>query len=154
MAKKDFMAIALKEAFSGMRNGDGGPFGAVIVRNGKVIAKGHNQVLKTNDPTAHAEINAIREASQKLKRFDLSDCELYTTCEPCPMCLSAIYWARIKKIYFGCTRKDAEKIGFIDKFIYDAIKGKKKCIKTVKIAREKCLQSFKEWQEKENKTIY
>ena len=101
------------------------PFGAVIVKEGKIIAKGHNEVLGTNDPTAHAEIVVIRKASQKLDKFDLSDCEIYTTCEPCPMCMAAIMWARIEKIFYGCTAKDAQKIKFSDQDIYDYLKGKK-----------------------------
>ena len=151
-----FMTIAIKEANKGLKKNDGGPFGAVIVKKGKVIAKGHNEVLKTNDPTAHAEINAIREATSKLKRFDLSDCEIYSTCEPCPMCFSAIHWAKMKKLYFGCTRADAAKIGFDDKFIYDVLKGKshKKQVKTVKLDREKCLKPFKEWDLKQDKKQY
>lgn len=122
------MQIAVEEAFEGMRKNDGGPFGAVIVRNGKIIAKGHNKVLGTNDPTAHAEITTIRKACRILKRFDLSDCEIYSSCEPCPMCFAAIHWAKMKKLSYGCTRKDAANIGFDDKFIYDVIQGKaKKC---------------------------
>lgn len=106
------MDIAIKEATKGMRKGEGGPFGAIIVKNGKIIACAHNTVLKSKDPTAHAEVNAIRKASKKLKRFDLSDCEIYTSCEPCPMCFSAIHWARIPKIYYAATISDAKKAGF------------------------------------------
>ena len=120
------MKLAKKQADLGSKKQDGGPFGAVIVQNNKIIAQAHNSVLKTNDPTAHAEINAIRMACKKLKRFDLSDCEIYSSCEPCPMCFSAIHWAKMKKLYFGCTRKDAEKIGFDDKFIWDILQGKSK----------------------------
>lgn len=150
------MKIAKEEAEKGMRANEGGPFGAVIVRNGKIIAKGHNKVVKTNDPTAHAEINAIRETTKKLGRFDLSDCEIYSSCEPCPMCLATIYWAKMQKIYFGCNRKDAEKIGFDDKFIYDAIKGtaKKKQVKSICINRKDCLKPFNEWKNKINKVQY
>ena len=150
------MELALKEAIIGIKNKDGGPFGAVIVKEGKVISKAHNLVIKTNDPTAHAEINAIRKAAKKLKRFDLSDCEIYSSCEPCPMCFSAIHWAKMKKLYFGCTRKDAAKIGFDDKFIYDVLNGKsnKKQVTSIHINREKCLKLFKEWKEKENKIQY
>ena len=150
------MKIAKEEAEKGVKTNEGGPFGAVIVKNGKIISKGHNKVLKTNDPTAHAEINVIREATKKLKRFNLSDCEIYSSCEPCPMCFSAIHWAKMKKLYFGCNRKDAEKIGFEDKFIYDAIKGtaQKKQVKSTQIDRKDCLESFKKWEEKEDKVIY
>ena len=151
----EFMKIAVEEAGKGLKRNDGGPFGAVVVRNGKIISKAHNRVIKTNDPTAHAEINAIRKATKKLKRFDLSDCELYTSCEPCPMCLSAIYWAKMKKFYYGCTRKDAEKIGFDDKFIYDVLKGKsKKSVKEIKLNRNECLKPFGIWEKKTNKVRY
>lgn len=150
------MKEAIKEAEKGMRQNDGGPFGAVIMRNGKVIAKGHNNVIKSNDPTAHAEVNAIREASKKLKTFDLSDCEIYTTCEPCPMCLGAVHWAKMKKMYYGCTQKDAAKIGFDDKFIYDVIRGtaKKPQVKVVQIDRNECLKPFGEWEKKADKVQY
>jgi len=151
-----FMKIAVEEAFKGLKKNDGGPFGAVIVRKGKVVAKGHNEVIKTNDPTAHAEIVAIRKATSKLKRFDLSDCEIYSSCEPCPMCFSAIHWAKMRKLYFGCTKKDAADIGFDDKFIYDVIKGisKKKQVKIKQISRKECLGPFKVWKKKENKVEY
>jgi len=151
-----FMEIAIKEANKGLTNNEGGPFGAVIVKNGKIITKGHNKVIKTNDPTSHAEINVIKEASKKLKRFDLSGCEIYSTCEPCPMCLSAIYWAKIKKVYYGCTRKDAEKIGFADNFIYEALneKSKGKRVKSVSIDRAESLVPFKKWEEKKDKVRY
>jgi len=151
-----FIKIAIEEARKGMRSNEGGSFGAVIVRNGKIIARGHNLVIKTNDPTAHAEIVALRRASKKLKRFDLSDCEIYSSCEPCPMCFSAIHWAKMKKLYFGCTRDDAAKIGFDDKFIYDVIQGKaaKKQVKAVHLDRKDCLNLFKEWQNKNDKKQY
>jgi len=150
------MSQAVKEAFSGMRKNQGGPFGAVIVRKDKIIARGHNHVLITHDPTAHAEIVAIRKATKKLKRFDLSDCELYSTCEPCPMCLAAAEWAKIKKIYYGCTRNDAALIGFDDKKIYGDIKAapKSKHIKEIKLAGEDFFGPFLEWVEKKNKKQY
>lgn len=150
------MKIAIEEALEGLKKNHGGPFGAVIVRNGKVIAKAHNEVIRKNDPTNHAEMMAIRKASAKLKRFDLSDCEIYSSCEPCPMCFSAIHWAKIKKLYYGCTEKDAAQIGFDDKFIYDVIKGtsKKKQVKLKQIDRKECLKPFKKWEEKENKVRY
>lgn len=152
----EYMAIAIKEAFKGMKKGEGGPFGAVIVRNNKIIALGNNQVIGTNDPTNHAEVVAIRRASNKLKRFDLSDCELYTSCEPCPMCFAAIHWAKLTKVYYGCTAKDAAKIGFDDKFIYDVIKGtaKRKQVKMIPLERKECLKAFEEWERKENKVQY
>ena len=150
------MELAVKEAFKALKQNTGGPFGAIIIRNGKIIAKGHNKVIKTNDPTAHAEIVAIRKASARLKRFDLSDCVIYSSCEPCPMCFAAIHWAKMKKLYYGCTNEDAAKIGFDDKFIYDVIKGisKKKQIKIASTGRKECLKPFKEWELKEDKTQY
>lgn len=151
-----FMKQAAEESMIGMTAGDGGPFGAVIVKDGKVIASGHNMVIKTNDPTAHAEVTVIREASKLLKRFDLSDCEIYSSCEPCPMCLGAIHWAKMKKLYFGCSRKDAEDIGFDDKFIYDVIQGiaTKEQVETVQVERDVCMPAFEKWKELENKTQY
>ena len=113
------MQVAIDEALKGIDANEGGPFGAVIVKDNKIISKAHNLVLKTNDPTAHAEINAIKEASSKLNSFDLSGCELYTTCEPCPMCLGAIFWARIDRVYFGATKLDAQKAGFDDNKIIE-----------------------------------
>ncbi len=153
---KIFFKIALEEAKKGMENGEGGPFGAVIVKDGKIIAKAHNEVLKTNDPTAHAEVVAIRKASKKLKRFDLSDCEIYSTCEPCPMCLSAIYWAKIKKLYYICTREEAAEIGFDDNYIYEAISSndREKRLKKIKIEDSNCKILFEEWSEKEDKVQY
>ena len=154
----EFMKIAIEEALKGIKKGHGGPFGAVIVKDGKIIVKAHNMVLKNKDPTAHAEITAIRKASKKLKTFDLSDCDLYTTCQPCPMCLSAIYWARIKKVYFGCTSKDAEEIGFDDKRIYEFIQNNplenESGIKFTQISREECLKPFELWNQKKDKTMY
>ena len=151
-----FMEIAKTQADEGMKANEGGPFGAVIVQNGKIIATGHNEVLKTNDPTAHAEIVAIRKATSKLGRFDLSDCEIYSSCEPCPMCFAAIHWAKIKKLYYGCTRFDAAGIGFDDKFIYDVIAGKANTNKVAskEIDREECIKLFKEWDQKQDKTEY
>lgn len=150
------MDLACKEALRGMNNNEGGPFGAVIVKDGKVIAKAHNRVIKTNDPTAHAEIVAIRKASKKLGRFDLADCQIYSTCEPCPMCLAAIHWAKMKMLYYGCTKKDAANINFDDKFIYDVIKevAKKPQVKKFQVDRDACLRLFTAWKEKEDKVPY
>ena len=150
------MKETTKEAFKGIRAKDGGPFGAVIVKKGKIIARSHNMVLKTNDPTAHAEITAIRKATKKLKRFDLSDCEIYSSCEPCPMCLAAIEWARIKKLYYGCTREDADRIGFSDKKIYEELKNfpNTKRITMVRVCDKELIKPFEEWQEKKNKKMY
>lgn len=150
-----FMKAAIKEERKGVLKGDGGPFGAVIVKDNKIIARGHNMVLKTKDPTAHAEIVTIRKACKKLKSFHISDCILYTSCEPCPMCLAAIYWANIKKVYFGCNRQDAEDIGFSDKMIYDEFKNEVKvAVELVNIDREFCLKGFEYWKNKSNKTMY
>ncbi len=120
-----WMKIAYNEALQGMLCNDGGPFGAVIVKDGVVVAVAHNEVLKSKDPTAHAELSVIRKASKKLGSFDLSDTVLYTTCMPCPMCLGAIFWARIKTVYYGATADDAAKAGFDDKHFYEMIEGKK-----------------------------
>lgn len=122
----EYMQQAVEEGSTGVRVGDGGPFGAVVVNSttGQVIARNHNRVLSSNDPTAHAEISAIREACSKLGRFSLHDCVLYSSCEPCPMCLSAIIWAKIPKCYFAATADDAANVGFDDRFLYDFIRGK------------------------------
>ena len=135
---------------------NGGPFGCIIVKNAKIIAEGTNQVTKNNDPTAHAEIVAIRNACQKLQTFDLSGVELYTSCEPCPMCLSAIYWSHIDKIYYGNTRLNAAMIGFDDNFIYDelSINLNKRKIPLKQINQKQALISFKEWELKEDKIKY
>lgn len=147
----DFMKIAIREARTGMKKHHGGPFGAVIVKDGKIIAKAHNMVLSTNDPTAHAEIVAIRKATKKLGTFKLNDCEIYSTAQPCPMCLSAIVWARIKALYFGANAEDATKIGFDDSNIYEMIKGKKSFPFTQnQIKREECLSLFDEWMNMEH----
>lgn len=152
----NFMKVAIYEAIKGFKKKDGGPFGAVVVKNNKIISQAHNMVLKTNDPTNHAEMIAIRKACKKLKRFDLSDCELYSSGESCPMCFSAIHWAKIKKVYYGCTRLDAEKIGFNDKFIYDVIKGKakKEQVKIKWINRKECLIPFEMWRNKKDNIFY
>lgn len=135
-----FMELAIKEAQEGIHNGDGGPFGAVIVKNGKVVGKGHNMVVACNDPTAHGEMEAIRDACQRLDTFDLTGCELYTTSEPCPMCKCAIMWANIKKVYYGCTVNDAENIGFRD--VVFATQSPE----SVEIDRSECLELFDEYQ--------
>ncbi|NLL06397.1 MAG: nucleoside deaminase [Clostridiaceae bacterium] len=151
-----FMRVASKEAMEGVKKGHGGPFGAVIVKDNNIIAQAHNEVIKNNDPTDHAEMIAIRHAAKELGRFDLSDCELYTSCEPCPMCLSAIHWAKIEKVYFGCTRDDAAEIGFDDKYIYDVIKGTAdhQKVHLEQKDRDTCLEAFREWKAKENKVQY
>ena len=138
-----------------MNKNEGGPFGAVITdKEGNIIAKGNNMVLKNNDPTAHAEITVIRDACQKLNTYDLSGYILYTSCEPCPMCLSAIIWANIKQVYYGCTKQDAGKIGFRDDMIYEYLKGNNQDIIYLKqINRDECITLFQDY-EKNNKVIY
>ena len=150
-----FMKIANECAKEGSSHNDGGPFGAVIVdKEGNIIAKGNNTVLKNNDPTEHAEMNVIREACKKLGTNDLSGYILYTSCEPCPMCLSAIIWANIKEVYYACTRKDAGEIGFRVDVIYEYLKGEKKDLLNLKqIDRDECKGLFKEYKDS-GKTIY
>ena len=152
-----FMKMANEEALQGATANHGGPFGAVVTRNGEVIAKGHNEVLKTNDPTAHAEVVAIRRAAEALGKYDLSDCEIHASCEPCPMCLAAIYWSRISTVYYGCTKEDAAEIGFDDNAIYEYIKKPELFqddLRMIPQDREACLQSFDKWREKEGRIIY
>ena len=150
-----YMEIAKNAAENGMNLNEGGPFGAVITdKAGNIIATGNNQVLKNNDPTAHAEIMAIRNACKKLNTYDLSNYILYTSCEPCPMCLSAIIWSNIKEIYYACTREDAANIGFRDDLIYEYLKGNNKDFINLKqIDRDECISLFEKYQD-ENKTIY
>lgn len=138
-----FMKSAIKEAEKGITNGEGGPFGCVIVKEGKIIAKGHNEVLKRHDATCHGEIMAIRKASKKLKTFDLSGCELYTTGEPCPMCLGAILWAHIDKVYYGCDVEDTKEIGFDDLAFYKRIEDKDSFV--FELDREACLSLYKKY---------
>jgi len=150
------MREALHLAEMGMRGGRGGPFGCVVVRKGEVVGRGHNRVTSTNDPTAHAEIVAIRDACANLETFQLEDCELYTSCEPCPMCLSAAYWARIPKIYYGNTRTDAAAIGFDDDFIYQQVPlpPAQRTIKMELFLRDEAQGAFKEWAAKTDKVRY
>ena len=149
------MQQAIDLSIENVKN-DGGPFGAVIVENGKIIATGVNRVTASNDPTAHAEVNAIRAACQQKANFKLTGCSIYTSCEPCPMCLAAIYWAGISHIYYGNTKQDAEEINFGDKFIYDEIERplSKRSIPTRMIMREQALQAFRDWAAKPDKTEY
>jgi guanine deaminase len=151
-----FMSRAIQLSIEGVRLGNGGPFGAVIVRDGKIIAEGANQVTSTNDPTAHAEVVAIRQACAKLGVFELKDCELYTSCEPCPLCLGAIYWARLSRVYFANTHEDAAKIGFDDSFIYSELKlpHSQRRIPTIQMMREEALAGFRAWTEKLDKITY
>lgn len=150
-----YMQIARENADKGIENKEGGPFGAVIVdKEGNIIANGNNKVIKNNDPTAHAEIVAIREACKKLNTYDLSNYILYTSCEPCPMCLSAIIWANIKEVYYGCTKEDAGQIGFRDDIIYNYLKGNNKdLIHLIHLNREECIKTFEKYKQ-ENGVIY
>ena len=143
-----YMELAKQNAEDGIDRGEGGPFGAVIIdKEGNIISNGNNQVIKNNDPTAHAEIVAIREACKKLNTYDLSDYILYTSCEPCPMCLSAIIWANIKEVYYGCTKEDAGEIGFRDDMIYDYLKGNNSNLIDLKrMDREECLKVFENYK--------
>lgn len=150
-----FMNMAIDEARSGILKNEGGPFGCVIVKNGDVVGVGHNQVVKKHDATCHGEIQAIRNASKNLKTFDLSGCELYTTGEPCNMCLSACIWANIDKIYYGCTIEDNTKIGFRDEKIDKIFNGRKKLGEYLKMLnRDECLKLFEEYNNLKNKTKY
>ena len=139
-----------------MKAGCGGPFGAVVVRQGKIIGRGWNQVTSVNDPTAHAEVSAIRDACRKLKTFQLDHCELYTSCEPCPMCLAAIYWARLRKVYYGNTRKDAAKIDFDDDLIYREVARpiSRRKIPMKQLLRSEAVEVFKTWKNKTDKVVY
>ena len=148
------MQLAKKLAEENLKTNQGGPFGACVVQNGKIIGKGSNQVLVHQDPTAHAEIMAIRNACQTINSYDLSGCELYTSCYPCPMCLSAIIWSNITTVYYACTRADAAKIGFRDDQIYCYLAGEQKdLLSLITMDREECLKVFEQY-EKENGTIY
>jgi guanine deaminase len=151
-----FMSQAIELSIENVRSGRGGPFAAVVVKDGKIIAQGTNLVTSTNDPTAHAEIVAIREASRALGNFQLSGCEMYTTCEPCPMCLGAIYWARPAKVYFASTGKDAAAHGFDDAFIFEELQrpldGRR--IPMVQLMREEALAAFRAWDEKADRIEY
>lgn len=152
----EFMNESIQEALKGMRSGDGGPFGAVIVQNGTIIARAHNEVLSTNDPTMHAEVNVIRKASKLLGRFDLSDCEIYSSCEPCPMCFAAIHWAKMKKLYYGASRFDAANVDFDDQYIYDVINktATEQQVDIEVIDSEECLIPLNEWKKMVDKTPY
>jgi guanine deaminase len=164
-----YMRMALAEALGGMRAAEGGPFGAVIVApGGRVVARAHNRVIASKDPTAHAEIEAIREASAALGRFDLSDCEIYASSEPCPMCLAAILWARIPRVYYGCTHEEAEAAGFSDAAIAEVLKGKPRpgreggagrgrtggALEMTRVDGAECSIALKEWQAKADRIQY
>jgi len=144
-----FMKIAIEEARTGIRAGHGGPFGCVIVKDGEVIGSGHNEVIKNGDPTCHGEMMAIRNACKNIGTHDLSGCELYTTAEPCPMCLGAILWANIRKVYFGCNISDTDKIGFRDKIFYESEEKFSE-----ELDREECLEVFAEYDNIQNRKLY
>ncbi|MGB4414787.1 MAG: nucleoside deaminase [Paludibacter sp.] len=150
-----FMRKAIALSIQNIKKG-GGPFGAVIVKDGKIIATGVNRVTAKVDPTAHAEMTAIRKASKKLGTFDLKGCEIYTSCEPCPMCLGAVYWAHLDKMYYGNTKTDAKNIGFDDSFIYDEmdLKPEKRKVKTSQLLPDEAIKAFEEWSNKEDKVEY
>ncbi|MDA7502224.1 nucleoside deaminase [Chitinophagales bacterium] len=153
---KKFMRRAIELAEAGMDSNTGGPFGAVVVKDGVIIAEGCNKVTSQNDPTAHAEVDAIRTACKKLNSFQLDDCIIYTSCEPCPMCLGAIYWARPKKVFYGCTREDAAAIEFDDQLIYDeiAIGIANRQIEFTNGLRDEALKVFQKWDAKSDRTEY
>lgn len=151
-----FMKAAIELSLQGSRDNKGGPFGAIVVKNGEIVGRGFNMVSSCNDPTAHAEVVAIRDACKNLGGFQLDGCVIYTSCEPCPMCLGAIYWARPEKVYFGNSRQDAANIGFDDSMIYEELVKTfhERKIPLVQMDRDLALQAFKEWEQKNDKTAY
>lgn len=153
---EEFMSEAVKAALKGMSNNEGGPFGCIIVKDGEIIGRGNNKVTSTNDPTAHAEVTAIRDACKNLESFQLDGCIMYTSCEPCPMCLGAIYWARPNSVFYGSNQKDAANIGFDDEFIYKEINlpHQKRSIPFEQIGREIALEPFIKWSKKQDKIEY
>ena len=159
MTSKDdieFMKEAIRLSIENVERGIGGPFGAVVVKNGKIIARGTNQVTASNDPTAHAEVIAIRKACESLNSFQLEGCEIYCSCEPCPMCLGAIYWARPDKLYYGNSKEDATQINFDDQFVYDELKRpiNERKLFTKQMLREEALVAFRKWTERGDKVVY
>jgi guanine deaminase len=153
---REFMREAIRLSIKMMRQGKGGPFGAVVAQDGRIVGRGWNLVTSTNDPTAHAEIVAIREACKRLKTFQLDDCDLYTSCEPCPMCLAAIYWARFRKVFYANTRKDAARIKFDDDFIYRevALPIRRRKLRMKQLLHKEALAAFEEWERKPDKIRY
>jgi guanine deaminase len=156
MTNEDYMSYAFEEALNGIRNNKGGPFGAVVVSDGIIIGRGCNMVTSTNDPSAHAEIVAIREACKNQNSFHLSNAVIYATCEPCPMCLSAIYWANIEKVYYCLDRVDASNVGFDDKFIYEELARPitERSIKVEQMNLKGAADLFNEWSEMQDKILY
>ncbi len=155
-SKKAFMKEAIALAMSNVEDSHGGPFGAVVVKNGEIIGAGANQVTASSDPTAHAEIVAIRQASAHLGTFDLSDCEIYASCEPCPMCLGAIYWAKINKLYYAATKDDAAKANFDDSYIYKefALPKNERSLSSLQLMRDDAVKVFEAWNNSDNKIPY
>lgn len=155
MSSDELMRKAIELSVDNVRNG-GGPFGAVIARDGQIIATGVNRVTASHDPTAHAEVSAIREACRKLGTFDLSGCEIFSSCEPCPMCLGAIYWAHLDKLYYGNNKTDAKNIGFDDSFIYDelALPRDKRSLKAIPLLSDEAIEAFRLWDSLEDKIEY
>ena len=153
---KQFMREAIRISIDKMRSNHGGPFGAVVVKRGKIVGRGWNQVTSSNDPTAHAEVVAIRDACRRLKTFQLEGCELYTSCEPCPMCLSAIYWARLKRVFYANTRRDAAKANFDDAVIYQEVARpiSRRKISMRQFMRKEALRALAEWKRKPDKILY
>ena len=150
----DYMKEALQEAYEGIGKGHGGPFGAVVVKDGSIVGRGHNGVLYKKDPTCHGEMEAIRDACNNLGTHDLSGCELYTTAEPCPMCLGGILWANIKTVYYGCNRMDTDRIGFRDDIFYDYLAGKEDLLSMEEHQRQECLKLFDEYEKDERNQRY
>ncbi|MCL4789027.1 MAG: nucleoside deaminase [Verrucomicrobia bacterium] len=150
------MREAIRISIQKMRSNHGGPFGAVVVRRGKIVGRGWNRVTSTNDPTAHAEVMAIRQACRRLKRFELQDCDIYASCEPCPMCLAAIYWARIRRVFYANTQRDAAGIGFDDGLIYRELRQpiSRRKIPMKQFLRNESIKAFTEWKRKADKTLY
>lgn len=154
--RKEYMEAAIALSYQAMREGRGGPYGAVVVKDGQIIGRGMNEVTSINDPTAHAEMTAIREACQSLGSWQLSECELYTSCEPCPMCMAAIYWARLDTIFYGNTKEDAARYGFNSQTIYDELARHRadRQVAMVPLMQEEALAAFQEWRDKPDKQGY
>ncbi len=154
MDLKQYMLQAIDEAYTGIRAGDGGPFGTVIVKDGRIVGRGHNRVLRKKDPTCHGEMEAIRDACRNLGTHDLSGCTLYTTAEPCPMCLGATLWANIRTLYYGCHRKDTDDIGFRDDIFYDYLDGKNQLLTQEELGRAECKALFQDYVNLPDKENY
>jgi tRNA(Arg) A34 adenosine deaminase TadA len=154
--EEKFMMEAIALSKKGVENNEGGPFGCIVVKGDRIVGRGNNKVTSTNDPTAHAEVVAIRDACNNLNTFQLDDCEIYTSCEPCPMCLGAIYWARPQKVYYGNTREDAANINFDDSMIYEELlkNMEERKIPISSLCRDEALKVFDMWREKPDKTLY